>query len=215
MLRLDIGLTAARRDELASLLDPAEQTRRERFHHLVDADRFLIGRATLRRELARVLAIDPRDVPLAAGPHGKPFVPGGPHANVSHAGDVVVIAISDDADVGIDVEFIDPRFVAEAMIEASFSSGERDTIAALPDALRVNAFFHTWTSREAVVKMIGAGFSLPKEAIDVSVDPRLPPRVERASPPFVCTLQTLVVPARHLAIVAVAAPGDAFMVTTS
>jgi hypothetical protein len=64
-----------------------------------------------------------------------------------------------------------------------------------------------WASREAVMKVSGVGFSLPRESFDVSVDPREPPRVLRAQPPAPCralSLIAIVAPPEYAAVLAIA-----------
>jgi 4'-phosphopantetheinyl transferase len=209
-------LTHIQRVQLCSWITADEDRKRSRFHRLEDADRFLVGRATLRRELGRRLDMQPQDVPLELGEHSKPFVAGGPHVNVSHSGDVVLVAVSSGAPVGVDVERIDPRAARELEHANVFAARETDELAQLPDALRVNAFFHIWTAREAIMKLAGAGFDLPRDSFSVSVDPRLPPRLTSTQAPLAPdmprSLVSLDVPDGYVAALAVAAEPDAFRV---
>jgi len=192
------------RDILAKTLTPDERDKRARFVRAIDADRFLVGRGTLRIEVGRMLGIAPRDVAIEYGDHDKPLVVGGlPHVNVSHAGDVVLVALTRDTAIGVDVERIDDRFVEPGIIELSFSSQEIRDLAQLPEALRVSAFFHVWACREAVIKAVGAGFSMPRESFDVRVDPRLPPLVTATHAPLPAFhLQSIAVAAGHVAMLA-------------
>jgi 4'-phosphopantetheinyl transferase len=160
---------------LATLRDDEERKRRT-FHRTADADRFLVGRGMLRIAVGRLLGVPPRDVELELGEHGKPLIAGA-HANVSHSGDVVLIALCRDRALGIDVERIESRHAEPGAMKIAFCDDETRAIAALPEELRTAAFFHVWVTREAVIKAIGAGFSMPVENIAVCVDPRLPPAV--------------------------------------
>lgn len=208
---------AGEREELVQAITEEEHERRARFLRAEDADRFLVGRGTLRRELARWLAIAPRDVPLELGPHGKPRVVGeAPHVNVSHSGDVVIVALAAQTPIGVDVEEIDARR-AEGAARVAFTARENRAIAELPESVRLDAFFHAWTSREAVMKAVGLGFRLPRDAFDVSVDPRIPPAVLASHMPDLVprqiTLRSILVPARHVATLAVLADPTELTVT--
>ncbi len=198
-----------RRDALRALLSAEEQARHSIYVRDDDQDRFLVSRAALRTSLARVLGVAARDVPIRVGPHGKPFVDGGPEFSVSHSSDVVLVAISDGAPVGIDVEAIREQLVHELPIEAVYTAAEVAALRELPGDLRVAAFFHTWTSREAVVKMSGHGLSLQRDTFDVSVDPRLPPSLLVMRRAFLASeavsLRSIEVAAGHVATLAVAA----------
>jgi 4'-phosphopantetheinyl transferase len=201
------------RNTLRAALIADEVQRMARFVQPIDADRFLVARGTLRIEVGRMLGIAPCDVPIELGAHGKPLIRGGtPHVNVSHAGDVVLIAISNDVAVGVDVEWIDEEIVESGLVETSFSPREIEQFAALPERVRVAAFFHVWATREAVIKAIGAGFSLPREAFDVCVDPEQSPSVVATRSPLPPDCHFVVVPidvpAGHVARLAVEAPPE-------
>jgi 4'-phosphopantetheinyl transferase len=208
-------------DELRALLRSSitadEEQRRARFYRPDDADRFLVGRGTLRRELGRMLALPPTAVPLELGPHGKPLVTGGAiEVNVSHSGGVVLIALAVGVEIGVDVERIDDRVARDAVLDRFFSEREAAEMRALPDELRVASFFHTWASREALIKAVGAGFSLPIDSFDVSIDPGRPPALVSARTPSLAggpfTLVPIAVPPGHTAMLAVAAEAQAFRV---
>ena len=198
----------AERSALRATLTEDELRQQARYLHAIDADRFLVGRGTVRIEVGRQLGIAPRDVPLEFGLHGKPLVRGGrPHINVSHAGEVVLIALCDDAPIGIDVERIDASFIEPGMVDISFSKHDAAAWRALPEESHLAAFFHVWATREAVIKAVGAGFSLPPDAFDVSVDPASPPSVLATRAPLPpdarFELSRVDVPAGHIAMLAI------------
>ena len=193
--------------ELRGVLTAPEAARADRFFRRADADRFVVARATLRTAVAARLGIAPSAVPLEQDANGKPVVAGGPHVSVSHSGDVAIVALA-SAPVGVDVEQIDPRHTREPL-GSFFSAAEIAAIEQVPSELRERAFFHAWTSREAIAKAIGLGLSLPREAFDVAVDPREPPALQTARAPEVSGPFTLVaiaaVPADYVAMLAVRA----------
>jgi len=88
------------------LLDPVERARP--FLQAADRARFTVGAALLRRAVIAHTGTNPvvtRACPDCARAHGKPLVPGtGLHVSVSHAGDLVAVAVTAAAPVGIDVE---------------------------------------------------------------------------------------------------------------
>jgi len=206
---------AAERGALERALATEELARRDRFRHTADADRFLVGRATLRSMLGRALGVAPQDVPIAVGPHGKLHVASGSlELSVAHSGDVVLVALSTGAAIGVDVERVTAAVLDEPL-DAMLSARDAAAVAALPAELRVAAFFHAWTSREAIVKVTGLGFALPREAFDVAVDPRCAPALVAARAPELAlplTLVPLAVAPGHTAMLAVAASAGAFRI---
>ncbi len=137
-----------------AVLSPAESARADRFVHERDRVRFTSGRWRLRGILAEYLGVDA--VALEAGPHGKPFVPGGPAFNLSHAAGVAALVVTDaDVLLGIDIE--GARTVCPGLDERAFAPEERAALQAVDAAGRDAAFFRGWTRKEAVVKATGQG----------------------------------------------------------
>jgi 4'-phosphopantetheinyl transferase len=97
--------------------------------------------------------------------HGKPMLPGGPGFSLSHAGDLVGVAVHPDGTVGLDVEQV--RAVADlaALAEHVHSPAERAR-----GRLELAAFFRTWTRKEALVKATGEGLSTPMAGITLTAD---------------------------------------------
>jgi 4'-phosphopantetheinyl transferase len=106
--------------------------------------------------------------PIARSPTGKPGVTGGPHFNLSHSGDLALIARCADAPVGVDLEHAralrNPTGLARRMCsprELTWAGRSPDLNAAL---LRL------WVRKEAVAKAEGGGLETALSGIDV-LDP--------------------------------------------
>lgn len=141
-----------------------ECTRASRIRAEPARRRWIAARAALRTILARHLDANPDDVPLRLGPHGKPELdldPAPLHFNLSHSGDLAVIALSAEREVGIDVERIVPdrRFAELARIGLAQESAEAVSVA--PPKDRARLFYAAWTRREAIVKCLGVGLGGP------------------------------------------------------
>jgi 4'-phosphopantetheinyl transferase len=201
-----IEISDEQRRTLSATLTADERARMASFYRDADARRFLVGRATLRRVLADHLAVAPLEVPLAFGPNGKPEIAGELRVNVSHSGDVVLVALAHGVEIGVDVEHADERHASGTRLDAFFSPREIRDHLALPSELRLASFFHIWTSKEAIVKAVAAGLSIPLESFDVAVDPRRPPALLAARCPELAgipiSLAAIEVPAGHVAAAA-------------
>ena len=114
----------------------------------------------VREWLARYLDVDTPNVQIDLEPNGKPRLRGGKlHFNVSHSGDAMLLAVSRDQDIGIDLEFSrKPRQVVE-LAQRWFDSAEAAALQALPEVSRQNAFLRLWTCKEAALKADGGGIS--------------------------------------------------------
>lgn len=92
------------------------------------------------------------------GKYGKPFA-AGKNFNVSHSGNFVVLAESENS-VGIDIEEV--KEIEPELIEASLTNQEKLWAGKSP--LR---FFILWTRKESLLKCIGTGFNVEPNQIDV------------------------------------------------
>ncbi|MDQ6812000.1 MAG: 4-phosphopantetheinyl transferase, partial [Actinomycetota bacterium] len=89
---------------------------------LASGDRDEAGRA-LRDVLAAYLETSPEAIRIVDGAHGKPELAGRElHFNLSHSGDVGLVAVSRERPVGVDVERIDGRRDVLALAERALGA---------------------------------------------------------------------------------------------
>ncbi|WP_053226173.1 4'-phosphopantetheinyl transferase family protein [Solirubrobacter soli] len=145
---------------LEAMLSDAERTRAER---LSSAPRWIVARAALRIVLASHLAEHPADVELDTGPHGKPEIPGSRlRFNLSHSGDLALIALTRDAELGVDVERTSRRSTA---VERTLTDGERSSLNGHD---RHIGLLRIWCRKEAMAKAGGGGLGWAPETFDTS-----------------------------------------------
>jgi len=117
------------------------------------------------------VAVDIRHV--ADGPErGRPFycigsTPGPFSLSISHAEGWAIAALARGTDerVGVDIETVVPRDPAFEAI--AFSQDESDRLARLSGAARWRAVARGWVLKEALLKAIGIGLTVPLPAITV------------------------------------------------
>jgi 4'-phosphopantetheinyl transferase len=158
---------------LESLLAPDERewVRRLRFDH--DRTRYIVGRLWLRWLLAVHVEGRPAEIRFLPGPHGKPALApphddGGLHFSASYSGDIALFALARNIEVGVDVERVRADVDVEQIAASFFARDEREVLHRLPPDARVRAFFTCWTRKEAYVKALGTGLSLPLDSFDVA-----------------------------------------------
>ena len=176
---VDLAVTASTVARLAACLSGDERERACRFKFDRDARRFMVARSALRRVLGGYLGLAPHGVAFTYGAHGKPALDGNRAAlsfNLSHSGDVAVVAVGWDRAVGVDVEQYRPLPDLAALAARSFAPRERAVLDALPEAERPAAFFRCWTRKEAFIKATGQGLAQPLDAFVVSLGPDEPAR---------------------------------------
>jgi phosphopantetheine--protein transferase-like protein len=169
--RIDIGecdldaATDAELGEAYALLDAEERSRAAAFVFAIDRNRFVRAHGYLRRRLGAFLGLAPQAVPIVAPKDGKPFVDGHDvDFNLSHSGALAVLAMTDDHQIGIDVELLDwsQRFAEDldGLAQTCMTTVERQALAAAPGPQRIRRFFAYWTAKEARMKLTGEGFKL-------------------------------------------------------
>jgi 4'-phosphopantetheinyl transferase len=153
--RLDVGADEIER--LGALLSADEQERASRFVFERDRRRFRVARGRLRAWLGAEVGVAADRIRFEYGARGKPVMVGGPHFSVSHSGERVVLALSERAPVGVDVE--ERRVVDDALAlgRSVFAPDELAALARLPAAAQSDELLATWTRKEAVIKATGLG----------------------------------------------------------
>jgi len=152
------------------ILSDDEITRADRF--LVDSPRrcFVTARAMLRRVLGNATGVNPDDIEFGFGENGKPFLKNEPESpvffNLSHSGAFVVAALCNDSELGVDVEIVRPMKSAQRLAERFFSESEAQRLHTIKEHDR--AFFHLWTCKEAYLKAIGTGLTIPLRSVEIS-----------------------------------------------
>jgi 4'-phosphopantetheinyl transferase len=141
-----------------------------------DARRFTAARAALREVLATELGTQPAAVAFDYGVHGKPALArpwtGALAFNLSHSGEIALIALTRRGDVGVDIERHRDMAFQDGLVRRYFSAAENAAYFALPPAEREIRFFDLWTCKEALVKALGQGLSFPLKAFDVTLSGR-------------------------------------------
>lgn len=171
-------------DALIARLSPGEQARASGKRIEAKRREYITGQATLRVLLARVLDIDSQSVAYRRGVKGKPYLAPpldatGVMFNITHSGEMVMLALSLHAKVGVDVEWRNARTDPERVARRAFSEQERAAMAALPADRQRAHFFQIWTCKEALVKCTGLGIHSGMAQFQVALDAR-GARVDRA-----------------------------------
>lgn len=163
-----------------SHLSADERERADRYHRLVDRNRFIAARLHLRRLLGSFLDAAAADIKFVSGAHGKPqladqFLSEDIRFNLAHSEEMAVFAIAFGSDVGVDVEHIRPNVRYREIARRMFAPGESAQLDALNDEEAMAAFYRCWTRKEAYVKATGAGLTLALDSFEVPVTSKAVP----------------------------------------
>ena len=148
-------------------LDADERSRASRMLDPVAGARFAAAHAALRDVLAARAGEAPEALRFTTGPQGKPALAAQLELpfNLSHAGGWALVAVGERAPVGVDVERPRERLESERLAERFFTEREARFVAERPAA-----FLELWTRKEALVKAVGAGLSVPLDAFEATAD---------------------------------------------
>ena len=166
---------------LRSTLSTDAVARAGRDRRSLDRDRFVAARGLLRMVLARYVDRPPEELRFNVSPQGKPVLADlatdGPRFNVAHSANLLIVAVVQDREIGVDVEQVRAEGDVDGVAAMTFSDSERATIASLPGDERAAAFFTGWVRKEACAKVTGEGVSVAMAEIDVLRSDRSTPVV--------------------------------------
>jgi 4'-phosphopantetheinyl transferase len=174
-VRLDVD--SGKYAELLKTLSPEEQRRAGAFRRAAPRQAFAVARAALRRFLARYLGTAPSEIKLCIDANTKPRLAANQNTldlrfNVAHSGELALVAVTRDCEVGVDVEKFRPVRHACEIASRYFHPEEIKVIVGSPATNRDDVFLQCWTMKEAVLKAVGTGIanSLEEFVVPCGID---------------------------------------------
>jgi 4'-phosphopantetheinyl transferase len=158
---------------LNARLSSDEQNRAARFTFERDRAVFVVAHALLRHSLG--LIFEETAIRFRTNAYGKPELDlpfdHDVRFNLSHTRGMAVCAICRGHAIGVDVEAIDRSIDVEVLARQYFAGPEHRLIMMAASQHRVEIFFRFWTLKEAMVKAIGTGLSLPLKEFAFTLEP--------------------------------------------
>jgi 4'-phosphopantetheinyl transferase len=145
----------------------------------------------LETVLARYTGDDADSLILEPTSHGKPVLPGSRlRFNLAHSGEVALVAVARDRDVGVDVERVREDADRWALVDHALTARERRQLQRVPPADRAHAFLSMWTRKEALLKAAGVGLAIEPALVELEGDTvvAVPPELDRADDWVVVTV---------------------------
>ncbi len=172
VLHVDLAPDAGREARAVSLLDDSEKARGLRFRSVCARREFVLCRAALRVSLAERLGCSGERLSFGFLEHGKPYARLADRSvdiafNVSHSGGHGLIAITDKASVGVDVEERAPQRDLDGIGSLVYGPREQRFLGNASDREKVQIFYRLWSMKEALIKALGTGFSLNPSGFEV------------------------------------------------
>lgn len=149
-------------DALTATLSRDEKARASRFRFEQERERFAVGRGFLRQILARYLEADPSRIVFQYGPQGKPSLVANTRMrplafNASHSNKLLLVAVTSEGSIGVDVERICWLAEADRIAQRFFSPEEKVRLRRASTDQKLAVFFGVWTRKEALLKSAGKG----------------------------------------------------------
>lgn len=172
---------------LEEVLSAEEKARTTRFRKPEDRARYIVAHGGLRLILSRFFGIDLASRCFERGRYGKPQLVstgGCPpiHFSLSHSGDLVLIGVSRDTEIGVDIEAIDPDL--DPSVANTFCTfSELDWLTGLPGNQRTRGLYRLWTMKEALAKALGWGAGRPLGDISIDLSSHELPAVSHTGQP--------------------------------
>jgi 4'-phosphopantetheinyl transferase len=152
------------------LLSEPERAKWQRFVAEDARLQYLVSRALVRTTLSRYAEVPERAWQFETNRYGRPHIsqPQGLRKfrfNLSNTTGLVVCAVAEDCDIGVDVENSARDLDTDALAPSVFAPMElTDFFVQGTPGDRRNRFFSYWTLKEAYMKARGMGLSLPLDS---------------------------------------------------
>ena len=144
-------------------LSSEERKRYKRFVNKQQANQYLLARALVRSQLSkRIPGVLPHEWVFVVDDYGKPRLADGFsylnfRFNLSHSEDLVVLALSEGLDLGVDVECIHRPVFSMALAKRYFAKTELADLVRLTEQQQIKRIVQLWTLKESLLKASGLG----------------------------------------------------------
>ena len=159
---------------LYNYLNPDEKKIASLYYTAELSESYILSRSMLRQILAHYTMKDACKIEFTYNAYGKPYLQSNTNNiqfNLSHSNDVLCVAVTTNGQIGVDIEFENDSLNVEELYDLVFTAQELKSIWTLESKLsRQHLFYTLWTTKEAIVKAIGAGLSYPITQIDLVQD---------------------------------------------
>lgn len=156
--------------ENTDFLSTDECERANRFQFPMHRQRFIAARSLLRAIISLYTDAAPASIVFSYEDKKKPFLKNVPlNFNLSHSDNMAVFAFTMNHAIGVDIEKIQTDYHQE-VANRFFGEAEKNALLELPESERSRMFYRIWARKEAIVKAVGKGITLPLSSFSVSVN---------------------------------------------
>lgn len=168
---------SARLSQYRQLLNDEECSRVDRFYFDKDKHDYLVSHAMVRLVLSEYAAVAPQHWQFEHNAYGKPTV-SSVHPlnfdlrfNLSHTHGKAVLAVTSTSAIGVDIESKERNSHCLNLANHFFSQSEAQSLNKLDKQTQQERFFDYWTLKEAFIKAVGKGLSIPLDSFSFEILP--------------------------------------------
>ncbi len=156
--------------EFEGIISIDESARAANFYSPEQKKEYLVSRGVLRNILARYTITPAHSLRFKYNEYGKPSLAGELNNrlnfNLSHSHGFAVISVTNDSEIGVDLEFIDTSQFCEETARRIFTDREFTHFGTLNAGEREVFFYNCWTRKEAFLKALGSGLIIEPNEIE-------------------------------------------------
>ncbi|WP_299079911.1 4'-phosphopantetheinyl transferase superfamily protein [uncultured Paraglaciecola sp.] len=158
----------------ASTLSNEEVIKSNRFKRTQDGTVWAFFHTAVREILSRYVGFSAADIQFALDQKQKPYLKNKVelplYFNLSHSGHIALLAVTNLAPIGVDIEIAKEIQDARNVASKFFSKQENLGLLKVNRDEFIQHFYQIWTAKEAVIKANGWGMSSPLDSFDVKVE---------------------------------------------
>ncbi len=179
---INLCLNLNKLENFIFMLSDEEKKKALAFRFSDDSKRYIISHAVLRLLLAKYTKKKSEEIIFHTDNRGKPHLllnPDEPNIffNLSHSHEMAVIGISNEYEIGVDIEYLLREVNSEDIARRFFTTNENKKLNSLPENLKKEAFLRCWTRKEAYLKAKGLGIHGSLKSFEVSLLPEEIPEI--------------------------------------
>jgi 4'-phosphopantetheinyl transferase len=157
-------------DEFSLSADELERANKFRFSK--DRDNFILRHYFLREILGKYCDCKPYEIDFSYNTCKKPFIKMPEFAEIkfslSYSNEMMLVGVS-KKDIGIDIEQIREEYTLDNIAAENFSDQEFEYYESNLSE-KTKAFYNIWTRKEAFIKSVGDGMSMPLKSFCVNIN---------------------------------------------
>jgi phosphopantetheinyl transferase len=119
-----------------------------------DKDVKRASKKLLHQKLIQYLNIDDKKLTIQTNENGKPSI-AGIYFSVSHCQNLIVQGFTQEGELGIDIEFKNPKRNYKGLAQRYFHVQEFQYLSSLNNVQALSLFYNLWTTKEAICKAQG------------------------------------------------------------